>query len=61
MDSEVRDFVLGNNDCETLIEHIIGSLKFLIPHYKTEGKRYLTVAVGCRRTTPLGRYLEDQS
>ncbi len=47
MDSEVRDFVLGNNDCETLIEHIIGSLKFLIPHYKTEGKRYLTVAVGC--------------
>ncbi len=47
MDADVKEFVLSNADCQTLIAHITGALKFLIPHYKTEGKKYLTVAVGC--------------
>ena len=47
MDSDVKEFVLSTEDCQTLIEHVMGALKFLIPRYRTEGKKYLTVALGC--------------
>ena len=31
----------------TLIRHIVGLLRFSIPQFEREGKRYLTIAVGC--------------
>jgi len=47
MDDDVKNFVLENEDCQELLGHILNSLKFLVPRYKTEGKRYLTLAIGC--------------
>ena len=47
MHQEVKDYVLDTEDCQTLLEHIMGALQFLVPRYETEGKRYLTVAIGC--------------
>ncbi|MCK5689699.1 RNase adapter RapZ, partial [Myxococcota bacterium] len=46
-DSQVRDFVLGNPDTQEFLEHSSHTLDFLIPRYKKEGKRYLTVGIGC--------------
>ena len=47
MNKDVRDYVLGTEDCQSLLEHIMNALKFLVPRYQNEGKRYLTVAIGC--------------
>ena len=47
LDTDVQEFVLQSSDCQTLIGHILSSLEFLVPRYREEGKRYLTVAIGC--------------
>ena len=47
MNEDVRDYVLGTEDCQSLLEHIMNALQFLVPRYQNEGKRYLTVAIGC--------------
>ena len=46
-DESVRDFVLGSPGASELLEHLEGLLGFSLPRYRTEGKSYLTVAVGC--------------
>ena len=47
LNQDVKEYVLGTEDCQSLLEHIIGALRFLVPRYQNEGKRYLTVAIGC--------------
>lgn len=47
LDSRVRDFVLSNAKSSELINKISELLEFLIPMYQAEGKRYLTVGIGC--------------
>jgi UPF0042 nucleotide-binding protein len=47
MSKDVKDYVLTTEDCQSLLEHIMRTLQFLVPRYQTEGKRYLTVAIGC--------------
>ena len=46
-DAEVRDFVLGQPDAEEFLDRYTDVLRLLIPGYRREGKRYLTLAVGC--------------
>ncbi|MBN2645176.1 MAG: RNase adapter RapZ [Desulfuromonadaceae bacterium] len=46
-DSSVRDFVLNQPVCQQFMEKTVDWLGFLLPHYRREGKSYLTVAVGC--------------
>ncbi len=46
-DAEVRDYVLGQDDAEEFLERYVAVLRLLIPGYRREGKRYLTLAVGC--------------
>ncbi len=46
-DIPVRDFVLQAPEAKTFLRHIDDLLGFLVPQYQHEGKRYLTVAVGC--------------
>jgi UPF0042 nucleotide-binding protein len=46
-DPEVRDYVLGQTDAEEFLDRYTGVLRLLIPGYRREGKRYLTLAVGC--------------
>lgn len=47
LDTEVRSFVLGDNDAIEFLDLTAGLLEFLVPRYSAEGKAYLTLAVGC--------------
>jgi UPF0042 nucleotide-binding protein len=47
LDAEVRDFVLGSEECEGLLPHLFSLLDYLIPLYEKEGKSQLVIAVGC--------------
>jgi UPF0042 nucleotide-binding protein len=44
---EVREYVLSAGDAPEFIRQYLSLLQFLLPRYKQEGKRYLTIAVGC--------------
>ena len=46
-DADVRGFVLGQPDAEEFLDRYTDVLRLLIPGYRREGKRYLTLAVGC--------------
>jgi RNase adapter protein RapZ len=46
-DPEVRDYVLGQEDAGAFLDRYTDVLELLIPGYRREGKRYLTLAVGC--------------
>lgn len=43
----VADFVLGQEDAQTLLGHIESLVRFAAPRSAAEGRSYLTVAVGC--------------
>ncbi len=43
----VRDFILKDAKTHHFLEKYMDLLDFLIPMYETEGKSYLTIAVGC--------------
>ena len=47
MDSEVRDYVLGNTETRTLLDRLYDLLEFALPLYEREGKSSLTLALGC--------------
>ena len=47
IESDVRDFVLDNNQAQQFLDRVKGLLKFLLPHYAAEPKSYLTIALGC--------------
>lgn len=44
---EIIDFVLGHADTRAFLEKYLDLLEYLIPLYETEGKAYLTIAIGC--------------
>ena len=46
-DPDVRDYVLGQDDAAPFLDRYSDVLRLLIPGYRREGKRYLTLAVGC--------------
>ncbi|KQS56798.1 glmZ(sRNA)-inactivating NTPase [Geodermatophilus sp. Leaf369] len=46
-DAAVRDHVLGSADAGEFLERYLQVLRLLVPGYRREGKRYLTLAVGC--------------
>lgn len=46
-DDRVRSYVMSRQATTDFLERFEGMLDVLIPGYLTEGKRYLTVAVGC--------------
>ncbi|MBN1957494.1 MAG: RNase adapter RapZ [Desulfuromonadales bacterium] len=47
LDPKLREFVLNQQACRDFRDHLDPLLKFLLPHYREEGKSYLTIAVGC--------------
>ncbi len=47
LDPKLRQYVLSQQACQEFRGHLDPLLKFLIPHYRAEGKSYLTVAIGC--------------
>ena len=46
-DAEVRDYVLGQDHATEFLDEYMHVLELLLPGYRREGKRYLTLAVGC--------------
>ncbi len=47
LDSTLREYVLSQQACRDFRYHLDHLLGFLLPHYRAEGKSYLTVAIGC--------------
>lgn len=47
LDRPVAEFVLGKPDAQGFIERALALLEFGLPRYESEGKSYLTVAIGC--------------
>jgi UPF0042 nucleotide-binding protein len=46
-DPRVQSYVLGQADAGGFIDRTVDLCSFLLPRYRTEGKSYLTIAVGC--------------
>jgi len=46
-DSGVSAYVLEQPAAQTFLSQIVGMMEFVLPLYQAEGKRYLTVAIGC--------------
>ena len=44
---EVADFVLKREETTEFLSHAQKLCAFLLPHYRREGKSYLTVSIGC--------------
>ncbi len=44
---KVKKFVLSNNDTKEFFKKFKPLLNYLIPHYKAEGRSYLTIGIGC--------------
>jgi len=47
LDVPVRDFVMEQSLSTEFLDQLTGMLTLLLPAYKSEGKSYLTVAIGC--------------
>ncbi|MGI6065858.1 MAG: RNase adapter RapZ [Bacillota bacterium] len=43
----VKDYVMGTATAKAFLRRYLGLLNFLIPHYATEGKSHLVIAIGC--------------
>ena len=64
----VRGFLSGSAEGKEFLVRLESFLDYLLPHYRREGKAYLTVAVGCTGgrhrsvavVEELRRYLEEQ-
>lgn len=46
-DPEVADYVLSQPHTLTFLSHLFSMLDFVLPLYQSEGKNYLTIAIGC--------------
>jgi UPF0042 nucleotide-binding protein len=46
-DPEVSDFVQGAEGAGEFLDHLKSFLEYLLPRYLSEGRGYLTVAIGC--------------
>jgi len=46
-DPEVAEYVLGTDEGRQTLEHVEGYLRFVLPRFEVEGKKYLTVGIGC--------------
>jgi UPF0042 nucleotide-binding protein len=46
-DPRVSSWVLQRKSTQEFLDRLESLLAFLIPHYRSEGKSYLTVAIGC--------------
>lgn len=63
LDPEVRDYVLGQPDTGEFLKKSEDLFGFLIPAFVREGKRYLTIGIGCtggkHRSVVLSQVLAD--
>ncbi|MCL5039957.1 MAG: RNase adapter RapZ [Firmicutes bacterium] len=62
-DEEVKRFVLKSPVAQQFLRRLLGLVEFLLPHYVSEGKTQLTVAIGCtggrHRSVVIGNRLTE--
>ncbi|HEY0839145.1 MAG TPA: RNase adapter RapZ [Vulgatibacter sp.] len=46
-EADVAAYVLERDEAKTFLAKVQDMVQFLLPHYRREGKSYLTVAIGC--------------
>ena len=46
-DPKVQDYVFGNPIAQGFMERYLSLLEYMLPHYLSEGKNHLVVAIGC--------------
>ena len=46
-DARVEEYVLGHPDAQAFVDRAVDLCEFLLPRYRSEGKSYLTIALGC--------------
>lgn len=44
---KVQQYVLGAKETQIFLKKLFSFVDYLIPHFESEGKSYLTVAIGC--------------
>ena len=47
LDREVQDYVMGFPEAHEFVDKLTDLVEFLIPHYISEGKYQLVIAIGC--------------
>ncbi len=47
LDKPVADFVIKHEPCREFLRRYMHLLYFLLPHYQKEGKKNLTIGIGC--------------
>ncbi len=47
LDKRVMTYVLDNSVTKDFLRHYLRLLRYLIPHYRREGKKNIAIAVGC--------------
>ena len=47
LEGSVSDYVFQSDEADEFVRRFSEMLRFLIPRYQLEGKRYLTVGIGC--------------
>jgi RNase adapter protein RapZ len=47
LDSRVREYILKRPEARRFLDEIMRLLDFLLPLYRSEGKSYLTIGIGC--------------
>src|SRR5690606_24963201 len=63
LDEPVRDYVLAQPETAQFVERLLPLFDVMVPGFIKEGKRYLTIAIGCtggrHRSVVLGEVLAD--
>jgi UPF0042 nucleotide-binding protein len=63
LDAPVRDFVLARPETESFLARFLPFLGYLVPLYRTDGRAYLTIAIGCtggrHRSPAIARVVAD--
>lgn len=64
LDEDVRDFVLNHPVTREFLVKCMDMLEFLLPHYITEGKHRLVIAIGCtggaHRSVAIAEYISRE-
>lgn len=64
VDTEVKDFVLGQEGAREFLEHYVSALEPVFAGYQRENKRHVSLAVGCtggkHRSVAMARELADR-
>lgn len=63
LEAPVRDYVLGQPETKQFVDRLLPLFDVMVPAFVKEGKRYLTIAIGCtggrHRSVVLGEVLAE--